>query len=804
MSVNDSQIAELPAQLCERSRALNDKHVRSEGDFVLYWMHHAVRDHDNPALDTAITVGNSLDLPVLVYQGLGGNHRFNSDRHHTFIMEGARDVQRGLRERGIAYGFYLGRETDQKTPLTRLAARAALVVTEDFPAPPFTAWTKQLADKLTVPVWAVDSACIVPMKGVGRSFNRAFQFRDRIKRELGNRLRRKWQNVDPVPVPFSGELGFQSVDFDRADIAELCAECAINHAIGPVFHTPGGSTAGYERWERFKARGLHSYARTRNDASVTPPRGVSRLSPYLHHGHVSPFRIVREAADLRSAGSEKFLDEMLIWRELSYNFCFHHDDVEALTALPEWAQSTLAAHAGDDREALYDWESLARGRTGDVLWDMAQKSLLIHGELHNNVRMTWGKAILNWTRDPDAALRLLIDLNHRYALDGNDPNSYGGLLWCLGLFDRPFEPETAVLGTVRPRPTWQHARRLDMRRYAAKIHVPARSSALSIAVIGAGMSGLFAARTLMDHGHRVKVFDKARGVGGRMSWRRENGYAFDHGAQYFTARDFRFRDYVEAWVEQGIVKPWDGRIATARAGRLYPKQNSVQRYVGVPGMNAVAKHLASGLDVELQTRVAPVEYTGSQWCLTTDGGEGLGTYDVTLITAPPQQTQPLLSAAPHLVRAVQTVKLAPCWAVMAAFENPLEIPFDGLFIHDSPLSWAARDSGKPERSNSQCWVFHGSPDWSSVHLEDEPEVVVEALVDAFFKATGAEPTAPIFAKAHRWRYSIAENPLEDGCLWDPELKLGSCGDWCQGSRVEGAFLSGMAMAGRVLGLSDRR
>ncbi|MGD8258641.1 MAG: hypothetical protein PVG70_04695 [Desulfobacterales bacterium] len=130
-------------------------------------------------------------------------------------------------------------------------------------------------------------------------------------------------------------------------------------------------------------------------------------------------------------------------------------------------------HLDDPREALYSWERLFRARTGDVLWDSAQISLLVHGELHNNVRMTWGKAFLNWTHKPQEALYLMIDLNHRLALDGNDANSYGGLLWCLGLFDRPFKPERPVIGRIRPRSTIDHAKRLNMAAYIHKVKGPA-------------------------------------------------------------------------------------------------------------------------------------------------------------------------------------------------------------------------------------------------------------------------------------------------------------------------------------------
>ena len=189
-------------------------------------------------------------------------------------------------------------------------------------------------------------------------------------------------------------------------------------------------------------------------------------------------------------GAEKFLDELIVWRELAHNLCFHrHREVESLAVLPEWAQQTLTDHASDPRDVL-SWETLARGTTGDRLWDLCQASLVRHGELHNNVRMTWGKAIVAWAGSTERALELLLDLNHRYALDGADPNSYGGLLWCLGLFDRPFTPPRPPLGTVRSRPTDSHAERFDMERYAAKVLRPASGRPLEVAVVGAGLSEL--------------------------------------------------------------------------------------------------------------------------------------------------------------------------------------------------------------------------------------------------------------------------------------------------------------------------
>ncbi|MEM7587267.1 MAG: FAD-dependent oxidoreductase, partial [Acidobacteriota bacterium] len=740
---------DLPRHLAERRRLLGDGSINPNGAYVLYWMHHAVRSHDNPALDAAVVAGNALGLPVVVYQGLSSKLPFASDRHYTFMLEGARDVARELGERGIKHVFFLAPRREDREPLLELAEGAALVVVEDFPAPPYPRWTQKLVEATTTAVWAVDASCVVPMQLAGRSFGRAFEFRRAIQGELDRRLDVPWRDVEPEVPAFDGDPGFEtqdlkSIDLATADFAELCARCEIDHAVGPVPETRGGSVAGYARWQAFQeSGGLKRYARRRNDAAID---GVSRMSPYLHHGHVSPFRIAREAAEAghdgaRRDGARKFLDELLIWRELAFNFCFYESDPERFGALPGWARETLERHARDEREAIYSWEQLARAGTGDPLWDAAQTSLLIHGELHNNVRMTWGKALLRWTRTPQDALRLLIDLNHRYALDGSDPASYGGLLWCLGLFDRPFTPERPVIGTVRSRSSARHAQRLDLDRYRARVQRPARPG-LTVAVIGAGLSGLFAARTLADHGLEVQVFDKARGPGGRMSTRRALDLRFDHGAQYFTVRDPRFERYVNSWIEDGVIARWDGRIAVVEGGHIEPKADGPDRFVGVPGMNAACRHLASDVNVAYGRRVETVERQDGGWRLIDDQGRELGDFSAVIVSAPPAQAAPLLAGAPQLSKAADGVAMQPSWAVMTTFDQPLELPFDGAFVNDSPLSWVARNSSKPDRPESDSWVLHASPAWSTQHLELEAEDVAGRLLEAFFEATGREPVEP--------------------------------------------------------------
>ena len=793
-------IKRLPSYLSERVRVIQNGPIAADGDFVLYWMHHAVRSHENPALDTALSIAAKFELPVLVYQGLGGRHRFNSDRHHTFIIEGAREVQQRLHERHIAHVFYLGRQPIQPSPLKDLARRAALVVTEDFPAPPFPQWTRSLAGRVKTGLWAVDCTCIVPMQGIKRSFARAYAFRNHTQKEYERRLRQPWQDVTVAADMFNGDCGFDAIDLPNADIADLCAQCEIDHTVPPVAHTPGGSAAGYARWEQFKRWGLKDYARLRNDAAVIFPQGVSRLSAYLHHGHVSPFRIAREAHLAGSNGAAKFLDELLIWRELAHHFCFYHTNPETLDVLPQWAQQTLKQHQHDSRQAVYSWEQLYRGRTGDALWDAAQKSLHVHGELHNNVRMTWGKAFLHWSPNPQQALDLMIDLNHRLALDGNDANSYGGLLWCLGLFDRPFKPARPVIGTLRPRSTKDHARRLDMAAYAAKVKGPVAGKPLSIGIIGAGISGLFAARVLMDHGHRVQVFEKNKYAGGRTATINDANVAFDSGAQYFTVRDDRLASYVRSWQSENIAQSWSGKIMVVKKGRLFSEKRSTQRWVGVPAMDSISTHLAAGTEILCQTTIKSICRNEDYWHLMDAHQNAHGPYDAVIVAAPPPHSSGLVQSSPTLQAKVSGIRVQPCLAVMAAFDEPLEVPFDAAFVHDSAVRWAARNNSKPQRTAAECWVFHASDRWSAAHADTDEEKRMSLVIDAFFDSTGHRRIEPVNKRSRYWHAAAAANPLNTGCLWDSKLKLGLCGDWCQMSRVEGAALSGMAMAGRILSL----
>lgn len=312
------------------------------------------------------------------------------------------------------------------------------------------------------------------------------------------------------------------------------------------------------------------------------------------------------------------------------------------------------------------------------------------------------------------------------------------------------------------------------------------------------MSGLSCASHLRAAGVAVTVFDKGRGPAGRMSTRR-TPYAFDHGAQYFTARDPDFEARVAGCQRAGVVAEWQGRVvAIDRVGESPRPTSELRRYVGVPGMNALALTLAQDLDVRQQTTVAGLERTAATWRLRTSEQLLADHYDIVALTPPPVQTAALLDGVHRFAEDVREATLAPCWAVMAAFDGPVDVAWDGAFVNEGPIGWAARDGSKPGRPTPHTWVLHASPSWSTDHLEDAREDIVSSLLQALADLAGRPLPTATFAEAHRWRYASVTRTLDERSLWDAGSGVGVAGDYCRGPRVEGAWLSGRHLAQRIL------
>lgn len=316
-------------------------------------------------------------------------------------------------------------------------------------------------------------------------------------------------------------------------------------------------------------------------------------------------------------------------------------------------------------------------------------------------------------------------------------------------------------------------------------------------VISAGLAGLSAAQTLRQAGFSVDVVDKSRGVGGRMSTRRGDGWTCDHGAQYFTARDPGFRAEVARWQQAGVAALWSPRIVVIDAHGVREAGERTERFVGVPGMTALARLLAGNLRVQTGMTITGLRRDADGWrAVCAEQGELEARFDGVVLAVPAPQAAPLLAPVSPRLAAASRARMEGCWSVMLRFDQALDRPFDAAFVNDGPLRWVARNSAKPGREGQETWLLHASAAWSEAHLEAEAERVAQALIDAFVALGGKPPQA---WSAHRWRYAITESAVDGGCLWCPDEGLGLCGDWLNGGRVEGAWLSGRALGREMVG-----
>ena len=313
-----------------------------------------------------------------------------------------------------------------------------------------------------------------------------------------------------------------------------------------------------------------------------------------------------------------------------------------------------------------------------------------------------------------------------------------------------------------------------------------------VAVIGAGVTGLTCAALLARHSIAPVVYEKSRGLGGRVATRRrDDGLTFDHGAQYFTARSASFRALVDDAQRRGEIRPWMPVTAAGERARDEPW------FVGVPTMNAWLKPYAEGLDLRTQAEAVRFVPDGVRWRIAFKSGETSEPYDLIVSSAPVVQARLLAVADPALVSALADVVMAPCWAVMAAFESRVAVDLDVARPASDALAWVARNGTKPGRGDVDTWVLHGSPAWSTAHLEDDAADVERVLLQTFADLVGALP-AVRYATAHRWRYALTTRPLGQPYATNAAGTLFLGGDWTLGPRIECAHDSGVAMAAAVL------
>ncbi|WP_426054406.1 NAD(P)/FAD-dependent oxidoreductase [Janthinobacterium sp. PSPC2-1] len=325
-------------------------------------------------------------------------------------------------------------------------------------------------------------------------------------------------------------------------------------------------------------------------------------------------------------------------------------------------------------------------------------------------------------------------------------------------------------------------------------HLMMRSS--RIAIIGAGIAGLACATALSQAGFQVTLFDKSRGAGGRMSTRRGADWQCDHGAQYFTARHPEFRAEVSRWERAGVAAQWQLQLRGLDADGCSGGA-PVERFVGVPRMSSIGAWLAADLALHTEMAISALQREDNAWRLhVQDEGPLAHRYDMVVLAVPAPQAVPLLGQAAPLQAALAAgTNMAGCWAMMLEYAQPLALGFNAGFLNAGPLRWVARDSAKPGRSGRESWLLHASAEWSEAHIELDADSIAAQLLAAFISLGGQVPQR---WSVHRWRYASTPQARHDVCLWEAGQGLGMCGDWLNGGTVEAAWLSGHALAQRII------
>jgi len=473
----------------------NDKAVNGKGDYVIYWMIANRRITWNYSLQRAVAWAQDLRKPLIILEALRSGYPWASDRIHRFVIDGMADNARQTPGQHVLYYPYIESKPDKgKGLLTALAERACVIVTDDFPAffiPKMIAFASR---KLPILIEQVDSNGLLPMRAADRVFSTAYAFRRFLQKRLPDYLL-EHPEAEPLksarlprprglPKKITNRWPRATDRLLKGDSKTLAA-MPIDHDVG-VVDQRGGFLEARHILERFLEERLSSYAEKRNQPEEEGPSG---LSPYLHFGHISAHQIfhavmekekwffdrLSEKADGRRSGwwgmgeaEEAFLDQLITWRELGFNMCWQRVDYDRYDSLPAWALETLKAHEMDERAHIYSPKQFDQGKTHDPLWNAAQIQLKREGRIHNYLRMLWGKKILQWTASPKKALKVMIELNNRYALDGRDPNSYSGIFWVLGRYDRAWGPQRPIFGKIRYMSSKNTARKVRVKTYLKK------------------------------------------------------------------------------------------------------------------------------------------------------------------------------------------------------------------------------------------------------------------------------------------------------------------------------------------------
>ena len=431
-----------------------------EGRCVVYWMQRAQRALDNPALDTAVELGNELGKPVVAFLAPAPFYPHANLRHYSFLASGIPDIAEDLSRRNV--GFVLRTYPDHSLIKFCEQVRPAIVIGDENPLREAERWRVRASQQLRVPLWTVDADVVVPSRLLGKEHYAARTIRPRLQELLPQFLSPR--RIVKARIPWKKPRALQSLSAHD----DHTARWSLDRSVSPVENWQGGTKQALRILTEFVNHRLQDYPEDRNHPELP---GTSRLSPYLHFGHIGPLTIAHavQASAAPAAAKQAFLEQLIVRRELSVNFVRYNSHYDSFECFEPWADRSFAQHSADRRPILYSEKQLEQAETRDPLWNAAQKQMVLTGWMHNYMRMYWAKKILEWSPSVATGYQRAVWLNDRYELDGRDPNGYAGIAWAIvGKHDRPWF-ERSIFGQVRYMSYASTSKKFDSHQYIEKV-----------------------------------------------------------------------------------------------------------------------------------------------------------------------------------------------------------------------------------------------------------------------------------------------------------------------------------------------
>ena len=479
-----------------RVTTLNDGNSKSiaDSDYVVYWMIAFKRVGYNFALQRAVEWANTLSQPLLILEPLILDYPMSSIRFHKFILEGMKEVDEMIADTNAYYYPFVEQSAQESEGLLKeISKNASVVVTDDYPTYFVPQMIAKASGEIDTKYELVDSNGVVPIRLSEKDYVRAHDFRRYLHKKLEDfiietPLEKSLELLDKKFDPShlkTVQKKWEPYNFKEQNIDDFLQNLDIDKTV-EVISIHGGYSYALKQLNKFIDIGYQDYA---NYSSNPSKEASSQLSPYLHYGQISTHEVFEKISNLESwspetidpkmqgrrqgwwgstENFESFMDELITWRELGYHTCVRRANYNQYSSLPEWAIKTLHEHSSDEREHIYSLDELTFSQTHDEIWNAAQNQLRTQGIIQNYLRMLWGKKILEWTPNPQIALSYMITLNDRFALDGRDPNSYSGVFWILGRYDRAWGPERSIYGKIRYMTSDSTSKKFNLKPYLEK------------------------------------------------------------------------------------------------------------------------------------------------------------------------------------------------------------------------------------------------------------------------------------------------------------------------------------------------